>query len=915
MVCAQGDVKAPTSASAGGSPPGDGAGDGRDTSLLARAGGPYRTVMKFLGRRALARAALAVPRTVRFMISTTMSGEVSAGLATPGLSVGLAAGVAMDEALLAMAMTPNRLPRRADFTRVGTELADARRLFSRRGWIAHPATYHRTPPPLTAAGVETSRGWALGLGYERITYDSAFATRPGEPGGERWMAYEPNRRATAAVLRHPGAPRPWVVAVHGFAMGYPFMDFAGLHAATLHRGLGLNVALPVLPLHGQRKVTRVSGEPFLSFDMMNTVHGLTQAVWDIRRLLSWIRSEGDCSVGVYGVSLGAYVASLLAGIDDGLDAVVAGIPVVDFPALFHAHSPVHIKARSIEHHILGGVAEDVCRVVSPLAFEPKVPHHRRYVFAGYGDRLAVPAQARALWEHWDKPRISWYPGNHVGYLWSRQVEAFVRESLSDAGLEASTDPPPRPPHPPPEADPVEPMVGLDAKFLYSETPSTHMHTLKVAVFGMGSLAGAVAYDQIVAMLGRRLDRLPPFRRRAVPVPLGLDHPVWIEDPDFDLRRHVTRRTVAAPGGDRELAAVVAEVASRPLRRDRPLWELVVVEGLAGGRLAVVAKVHHAVADGGATVALLQRALAGRDGSDRAQPWHPDPVPTRADLLRSAARHHVTRVGHLPALARRSVRGLRASEARRRSATTKPPLPFDTPRTPFNVALSPARTYAMTTLPLDELKVVRRSSGATLNDVFLAVCGGALRAYLRDAGALPDRPLVASVPVSTDSGDDRLGGNRVDNLYVSIGTDIADPLERLRHIHAVAAASKDVRSVLGNDLMEQRADVVPPQLYALAVRTWSRTGLANHVRPPVNVVLSNVPGPRERLRVGQAELEAIYSVGPILEGIGLNVTAWSYADALHVSVLGCPESLPDPWLVADALHGSLADLTRTAARAS
>ena len=133
----------------------------------------------------------------------------------------------------------------------------------------------------------------------------------------------------------------------------------------------------------------MSGEPFLSFDMMNTVHGLTQAVWDIRRLVSWIRAQGATSIGLYGVSLGAYVVSLLAGIEEGFDAVVAGIPVVDFPSLFHAHSPVHIRARSIEHHILGGVAEDVFRVVSPMSFESKVPRDRRYVFAGYGDRLAT----------------------------------------------------------------------------------------------------------------------------------------------------------------------------------------------------------------------------------------------------------------------------------------------------------------------------------------------------------------------------------------------------------------------------------------------------------------------------------------------------------------------------------------------
>jgi hypothetical protein len=307
-------------------------------------------------------------------------------------------------------------------------------MFSRRGWLARPDSYHRTPPPLAPTDVKASRGWALGLGYERIAYESGFVPRAGEPGGERWMAYEPNRIATATVVRHRGEARPWVVCFHGFSMGYPFMDFVGLQTSRLHRELGLNVALPVLPLHGPRKVTFVSGEPFLSFDMMNTVHGLTQAVWDIRRLLSWISDQGATTIGLYGVSLGAYVVALLSGIEQGLDVAVAGIPVVDFPSLFQAHSPVHIRARSIEHNILGGAAEDVCRVVSPMSFEPKIPRDRRYLFAGYGDRMAGTKQAMMLWEHWDRPTISWYPGNHVGYLWSRQVESFLGDSLTAAGF-------------------------------------------------------------------------------------------------------------------------------------------------------------------------------------------------------------------------------------------------------------------------------------------------------------------------------------------------------------------------------------------------------------------------------------------------------------------------------------------------
>ncbi|HXY26702.1 MAG TPA: alpha/beta hydrolase, partial [Acidimicrobiales bacterium] len=290
------------------------------------------------------------------------------------------------------------------------------------------------PPPLGAGDVRLERGRALGIRYRRLTFPSGFAPRATEPGRERWQSYEPNRTAVATIVRQDAEPRPWLVCVHGFCTGYPFMDFPGLHTARVQRELGINVALPVLPLHGRRKVTLVSGEPFLSFDLMNAIHGITQAVWDIRRLISWIRTQGATSVGLYGVSLGGYIVSLLAGLEPGVDAVVAGIPVSDIPTLFHQHSPLHIRARAIEHRILGGPAEEAYRVVSPLRVAPQVPKDRRFIFAGYGDRLAPPEQAQTLWEHWDKPEISWYAGNHVGYLWSKKVSNFLVDSLADAGF-------------------------------------------------------------------------------------------------------------------------------------------------------------------------------------------------------------------------------------------------------------------------------------------------------------------------------------------------------------------------------------------------------------------------------------------------------------------------------------------------
>jgi diacylglycerol O-acyltransferase len=215
---------------------------------------------------------------------------------------------------------------------------------------------------------------------------------------------------------------------------------------------------------------------------------------------------------------------------------------------------------------------------------------------------------------------------------------------------------------------VESMVGIDAKFLYSETATAHMHTIKVAISDVSGMPGGFTYDGLVDVLGEHIGRLPTFRRRVVAVPLGLGHPVWVEDPDFDLARHLFRRLLPLPGGPRQLGAVIAEIASRPLRRDRPLWEMVVVEGLAGGRIAIVAKLHHALADGSAAVALLKNiveAVGEPPGAPPEDGWHPEALPTRGQLLRIAGRDHVARLRGLPRLAVQSIRGIRDSEVLRR----------------------------------------------------------------------------------------------------------------------------------------------------------------------------------------------------------------------------------------------------------
>jgi pimeloyl-ACP methyl ester carboxylesterase len=267
--------------------------------------------------------------------------------------------------------------------------------------------------------------------FERILFQSGFEPRAGESGRDRWLSYAPNRTAGASLLRHPGPGdhRPWLIGIHGFGMGFPYMDFGAFDPHRLHHELGYNLVLPTLPLHGYRKITRFSGEAFLSFDLVNSVHGLAQSVWDIRRVISWIRSMSRAPIAVYGVSLGAYVAALLASIEPGLDRVLAGIPVCNFPSLFEYHSPRHIQLRAEEHGILGGAAEDVHRVVSPLALKPLVDKPGRFIFAGQGDRVVLPTQAHELWRHWGEPSIRWYPGGHVGYLMAHEVHDYVGEVL------------------------------------------------------------------------------------------------------------------------------------------------------------------------------------------------------------------------------------------------------------------------------------------------------------------------------------------------------------------------------------------------------------------------------------------------------------------------------------------------------
>ena len=389
--------------------------------------------------------ARAGPRTVVFMArgwSRSRSGtDTTAGRGATEShevefrpSVGLAAQVLLDEVLISALRDPRLYPKGDDYRLAGDEIRKAYDLWSREGWLSDPESYHKEPPE--PAGWATRREWSLRQPYETVSFPSAYAPRPDEPGRERWLAHQANRTAYAYVVRHPEPGRPWLVCVHGFGTGRAPVDLRAFRAHHLTRELGLNLLLPVLAMHGPRQEPGSNvGEGFMSINLVDSVHGLAQSACDVRSAIRWVRaSAGDVPIGIYGISLGGYVAALTASLEEGLACVIAGVPATDMADLYRRHSSPGVRQRALEAGALGPMADAVTSVVSPLVLEPKPPRHRRYVFAGIGDRMANFDQAHRLWTHWGTPRMTWYPGGHVGFFWDSGVSAFVDDALVESGL-------------------------------------------------------------------------------------------------------------------------------------------------------------------------------------------------------------------------------------------------------------------------------------------------------------------------------------------------------------------------------------------------------------------------------------------------------------------------------------------------
>ena len=381
------------------------------------------------------------------------------------------------------------------------------------------------------------------------------------------------------------------------------------------------------------------------------------------------------------------------------------------------------------------------------------------------------------------------------------------------------------------------------------------------------------------------------------MPFRLGLPLWVDDPEFDLDAHIHRRALPSPGGDTELTEFVAGIAGRSLDRDRPLWETWVLEGLAGGRIAIVAKTHHALMDGVTGAALISKLFDLDQIPPERRPevmWAPPLLPSSVRLMLEALPSALLRPASLLRTgvgAARGVLGVARGALARSPESTSPALPFTAPETRFNQAICSQRTVAYGRASLTDIKQIKATFGCTVNDVVLTACALALQDWLKDHGGLPDRPLIATLPVSVHDSE-RVSGNKVSTMFVRLPTTEPDPVAALRMLQDDVVAAKDLHRALGSETIMELAEFAPRMLLNLGAKLYSDWNLAAHHRPVYNVIISNVPGPTMPLYLNGAELLAFYPHGPIFEGVGLNLTVMSYQDSVDIGVIGCRDSVQD-----------------------
>jgi WS/DGAT/MGAT family acyltransferase len=471
---------------------------------------------------------------------------------------------------------------------------------------------------------------------------------------------------------------------------------------------------------------------------------------------------------------------------------------------------------------------------------------------------------------------------------------------------------------------LQQLSGQDASFVYLETPHTPMHIGSVGIYDPSTAPGGfVRFKDILRFIEQRLPGARSFRQRLVRVPFDVDHPYWIEDPEFDLEFHVRHIALPKPGDWRQLCIQVARLHARPMDLTKPLWEFTIVEGLDNieglppGCFALVSKVHHAAIDGmsgvemSAAVHDLDPNMEARVANDD---WQPEALPSTADLLARSYMNSLKQPLRWVETVGRSLPGIGRLATQAAKGEVSLGNTRMAPKTRFNGKVGPHRVFDAVPLPLASIRAIKDAlPGATVNDVILTIVGGGLRGYLESKNELPKETLTAMAPISVRAeGEKAALGNLVSAMVVPLGTHIADPMERLRHVHNAAVNSKAMTNAVGARTLADYSQLIPSGLAGLAARLYTRIGAANAHAPIYNTVVTNVPGSRVPLYFCGARMVGMYGTAPVFDGMGIINPIYSYGDVIAISFTADRDMLPDPENYAAALRASYLALKEAAA---
>lgn len=456
---------------------------------------------------------------------------------------------------------------------------------------------------------------------------------------------------------------------------------------------------------------------------------------------------------------------------------------------------------------------------------------------------------------------------------------------------------------------MERMSGADALMLYLDRAEAYNHTIKLSIIDPSADPQGWSWKRFKAAWSSRVGLIPRLRQRYLRVPMGLNHPVWVDDPDFDIDYHLRRVGCPAPGSMVELCELICEFYAHPMDHTRPLWQVWAVEGLEGGRIAVILFIHHAITDGVGILRMLDNFWNTRpEDAEHPAPdaWHPAPLPGRGRLLARGLRDLPgVFAANLPGAIRGTRAGRRILAQWRSQGRAPPPVPGDAKYpAPYATRISPRRVFAIHSFSLPRVRAIAKSRGVTINDVFIATASGAIREQLVEQhGSAPLAPMVATVPFALVPLSERTrDGNFSTVCHTLLHTEIADPLDRLQACKRDADAMKAYFEATREANLAALMNLLPPAVPKIVDRINEMKG--GGLLPFWNVVLSNVPGPRAPLKLGSLRLAEWYSIGQLAHGAALNVTVWSYVDQFNLAVLSDPEVVPDAWRVMHHFQASL-----------